>query len=185
MPTVPIITFKHTSTDFIIIDSTGDYNAVTNTTGWGSPNTVRSAAVTLAGTAPNTTPNAIFVSPSGTSTTVALQSGNFADNVIRSQSVYSALGTSMSDGIWTVTTTYTGIAAFTTYTLRDASIKCALGKLALGDMTSNDYAELKMLYDKMVQAMECGEYVLAQEIYADIQDTLSGCAPSIRTSCGC
>ena len=52
-------------------------------------------------------------------------------------------------------------------------------------MTSNDYAELKMLYDKMVQAMECGEYVLAQEIYADIQDTLSGCAPSIRTSCGC
>jgi hypothetical protein len=178
MPTVPIITFKHTSTDFIIIDSTGDYNAVTNTTGWGSPNTVRSAAVTP-------TMNAVFVSPSGVSTTVSLLAGNFADNVIRSQSVYSALTSSLSDGIWAVTTTYTGFTAFTTYTLRDASIKCALGKLALGDMTSNDYAELKMLYDKMVQAMECGEYVLAQEIYADIQDTLSGCAPSIRTSCGC
>jgi hypothetical protein len=177
MATVPVITFKHTSTDFIIIDSTGDYNAVTNLTGWGAPNTVRSAAVTP-------TMNAVFVSPSGVSTTVSLLAGNFADNVIRSQSVYSALTSSLSDGIWLVTTNYTGFTV-STYTLRDASIKCALGKLALGDMTSNDYAELKMLYDKMVQAMECGEYLLAEEIYSDIQDALSGCAPSIRTSCGC
>ena len=178
---VPIITFKHTSTDFIIVDSTGDYNAVTNTTGWGSPNTVRSAAVTVSGT----TPKAVFISPGGTTTSVSLAAGNFASNTIRSQSVYSALGTSISDGIWTVTTSYTGLTPLTTYTLRDAYIKCALGKLALGDMTSNDYAELKMLYDKMVQAMECGEYVLATEIYADIQDALSSCASSIRTSCGC
>jgi hypothetical protein len=177
MATVPVITFKHTSTDFIIIDSTGDYNAVTNLTGWGAPNTVRSSAVTP-------TMNAVFVSPSGVSTTVSLLAGNFADNVIRSQSVYSALTSSLSDGIWLVTTNYTGFTV-STYTLRDASIKCALGKLALGDMTSNDYAELKMLYDKMVQAMECGEYLLAEEIYSDIQDALSGCAPSIRTSCGC
>jgi hypothetical protein len=177
MATVPVITFKHTSTDFIIIDSTGDYNAVTNTTGWGSPNTTRSAAVTP-------TMNAVFVSPSGISTTVSLLAGNFADNAIRSQSVYSSLTSSLGDGIWFVTINYTGFIV-TTYTLRDASIKCALGKLALGDMTSNDYAELKMLYDKMVQAMECGEYLLAEEIYADIQDALSGCAPSIRTSCGC
>jgi len=177
MATVPVITFKHTSTDFIIIDSTGDYNAVTNLTGWGAPNTVRSSAVTP-------TMNAVFVSPSGVSTTVSLLAGNFADNVIRSQSVFTALGTSVSDGIWLVTTNYTGFTV-STYTLRDASIKCALGKLALGDMTSNDYAELKMLYDKMVQAMDCGEYLLATEIYSDIQDALSGCAPSIRTSCGC
>lgn len=177
MATVPVITFKHTSTDFIIIDSTGDYNAVTNTTGWGSPNTVRSTAVTP-------TMNAVFVSPSGVSTTVSLLAGNFANDAIRSQSVFTPLGTSVSDGIWLVTTNYTGFTV-TTYTLRDASIKCALGKLALGDMTSNDYAELKMLYDKMVQAMECGEYLLAEEIYSDIQDALSGCAPSIRTSCGC
>lgn len=178
MATVPVITFKHTSTDFIIIDSTGDYNAVTNTTGWGSPNTVRSSAV-------SPTMNAVFVSPSGTSTTVSLLGGNFANDAIRSQSVYSALTSSMSDGIWSVTINYTGLTAVTTYTLRDSSLKCALGKLALGDMTSNDYAELKMLYDKMVQAMECGEYVLAEEIYVDIQDALSSCAPSIRTSCGC
>lgn len=178
---VPIITFKHTSTDFIIVDSTGDYNAVTNTTGWGSPNTVRSAAVTVSGT----TPKAVFLSPSGVTTSVSLAAGNFANDAIRSQSVFSALGTSISDGIWTVVTSYTGLTPLTTYTLRDASIKCALGKLALGDMTSNDYAELKMLYDKMVQAMECGEYVLATEIYSDIQDALSSCAPSIRTSCGC
>lgn len=177
MATVPVITFKHTSTDFIIIDSTGDYNAVTNLTGWGAPNTVRSSAVTP-------TMNAVFVSPSGVSTTVSLLAGNFANDAIRSQSVFTALGTSVSDGIWLVTTNYTGFTV-TTYTLRDASIKCALGKLALGDMTSNDYAELKMLYDKMVQAMDCGEYLLAEEIYSDIQDALSGCAPSIRTSCGC
>lgn len=175
MPTVPVITFKHTSTDFIIIDSTGDYNAVTNTTGWGAPNTVRTAAVTP-------TMNAVFVSPNGTSTTVSLLAGNFANDTIRAQSVYSAL--TMSDGIWFVTTNYTGFVV-TTYTLRDASIKCALGKLALGDTTTNDYAELKMLYDKMVQAMECAEYLLAEEIYSDIQDALTSCAPSIRTSCGC
>ena len=177
MATVPVISFKHTSTDFIIIDSTGDYNAVTNTTGWGSPNTVRSTAVTP-------TMNAVFVSPNGTSTTVSLLAGNFANDAIRSQSVYSALTASMSDGIWKVTTTYTGFTNIT-YTLRDASLKCVLGKLALGDMTSNDYAELKMLYDKMVQAMECGEYVLAEEIYADIQSALTSCPTSICRSCGC
>lgn len=177
MATVPVITFKHTSTDFIIIDSTGDYNAVTNPTGWGSPNTVRSAAVTP-------TMNAVFVSPSGVSTTVSLLGGNFADNVIRSQSVYSSLTSSIGDGIWLVTTNYTGFIV-TTYVLRDASIKCSLGKLALGDTTSNDYAELKMLYDKMLQAMECAEYLLAEEIYSDIQDALASCPTSIRTSCGC
>jgi hypothetical protein len=177
MPTVPVITFKHTSTDFIIIDSTGDYNAVTNTTGWGSPNTVRSTAVTP-------TMNAVLVSPSGVSTTVSLLAGNFANNTVRSQSVFASLTSSIGDGIWLVTVNYTGFTV-SVYTLRDASIKCALGKLALGDMTTNDYAELKMLYDKMLQAMECGEYVLAEEIYADIQDTLNGCPTSIRTSCGC
>lgn len=175
MATVPVITFKHTSTEFIVIDSTGDYNVVSNPTGWGSPNTVRSTAVTP-------TMNAVAVSPSGTSVTVSLLAGNFASNTVRSQNIASSLN--LADGIWLVTINYTGFTV-NVYTLRDASIKCALGKLALGDMTSNDYAELKMLYDKMLQAMECGEYVLAEEIYADIQDALNGCPTSIRTSCGC
>lgn len=175
MATVPVITFKHTSTEFIVIDSTGDYNVVSNPTGWGSPNTVRSTAVTP-------TMNAVAVSPSGTSVTVSLLAGNFASNTVRSQNIASSLN--LADGIWLVTINYTGFTV-NAYTLRDASIKCALGKLALGDMTSNDYAELKMLYDKMLQAMECGEYVLAEEIYADIQDALNGCPTSIRTSCGC
>ena len=175
MATVPVITFKHTSTEFIIIDSTGDYNVVSNPTGWGSPNTVRSSAVTP-------TMNVVLVSPSGVSTTVSLLAGNFANNTVRSQNIASSL--TLADGIWSITVNYTGFTV-TVYTLRDASIKCALGKLALGDMTSNDYAELKMLYDKMLQAMECGEYVLADEIYADIQDTLNACPSSIRKSCGC
>lgn len=175
MATVPVITFKHTATEFIVIDSTGNYNVVSNPTGWGSPNTVRTTAVTP-------TMNAVVVSPSGTSTTVSLLAGNFANDAIRSQNIASSL--SLEDGIWTITVNYTGFTV-NVYTLRDASIKCALGKLALGDMSCNDYSELKMLYDKMLQAMECGEYLLAEEIYADIQVALNGCPSSIRKSCGC
>lgn len=173
----PIVTFKHTTTELIIIDSTGDYNAVTNPKGWGSPNEARSALTAI---------STIATSPSGTATTIIMTGGNFDNDTYRAQDLASSL--TLADGIWSFATTFTIGAnneTVTTYTLRDASIKCALGKLALGDMTSNDYAELKLLYDKMLQAMECEEYVLAEEIYADIQSALATCPTSIRKSCGC
>jgi len=115
-----------------------------------------------------------------------MTAGDFDNDLVRSQNISSTL--TLVDGIWKFVTTFTvsgNSESVTTYTFRDASIKCALGKLALGDMGCNDYADLKLLYDKMLQVMECEEYVLAEEIYADINDALSGCASSIRTSCGC
>lgn len=173
----PIVTFTHSTGKLIIIDSTGDYNAVTNPKGWGSPNEARSALTAISTVATN---------PSGVAVTVTMTGGDFDNDLVRSQDISSSL--TLSDGIWKFVTTFTVGAnseSVTTYTYRDASIKCALGKLALSDMSCNDYAELKMLYDKMLQVMACEEYVLAEEIYADINDALTGCASSIRTSCGC
>lgn len=173
----PIVTFKHTSTELIIIDSTGDYNAVSNPKGWGSPNEARSALTAI---------STVATSPSATAVTIVMTGGNFDNDTYRSQNLASSL--TLVDGIWKFETTFTISAnaeTITTYTLRDISLRCALGKLALGDMTSNDYAELKMLYDKMLQAMECEEYVLAEEIYADIESALASCPTSIRRSCGC
>lgn len=173
----PIVTFTHSTGKLIIIDSTGDYNAVTNPKGWGSPNEARSALTAISTVATN---------PSGVAVTVTMTGGDFDNDLVRSQDIASSL--TLSDGIWKFVTTFTigaNSESVTTYTYRDASIKCALGKLALSDMSCNDYAELKMLYDKMLQVMACEEYVLAEEIYADINDALTGCASSIRTSCGC
>lgn len=173
----PIVTFTHSTGKLIIVDSTGDYNAVTNPTGWGSPNEARSALTAI---------STIATSPNGTAVTVVMTGGDFDNDLVKSQNISSTL--TLVDGIWKFVTTFTvsgNSEAVTTYTFRDASIKCALGKLALGDMGCNDYADLKLLYDKMLQVMECEEYVLAEEIYADINDALAGCASSIRTSCGC
>lgn len=173
----PIVTFKHTSTELIIIDSTGDYNAVTNPKGWGAPNEARSALTAI---------STVATSPTGTVTTIVMTGGNFDNDTYRSQDITSSL--LLTDGIWSFVTTFTvGVnnETITSYTLRDSSLKCTLGKLALSDMSCNDYAELKMLYDKMLQAMECKEYILAEEIYADIQSALTTCPTSIRKSCGC
>lgn len=94
----------------------------------------------------------------------------------------------LADGIWKYVTTWTvdgSPIVKTTYALRDNDLKCSIAKLALSDMTSNDYAEIKLMYDKMLQTMECGEYVLAQSIYEDIVDALSSCPIDVRKGCGC
>ena len=40
-------------------------------------------------------------------------------------------------------------------------------------MDINNYAEAKLLYDRMVQAFDCEEYTLAQELYEEINFLLS------------
>jgi hypothetical protein len=93
----------------------------------------------------------------------------------------------LTDGIWKFVVTFTNDGSpviETVYALRTNDLTCTLSQLALGNMTSNDYAEIKLMYDKMVNAFECGEYDLAQEIYDDIQDALTECYPSIKP-CGC
>jgi ferredoxin len=173
----PIVTFKHTSTEFIIIDSTGDYNAVTNPKGWGSPNEARSALTAI---------STIATSPAGTTTTIVMTSGNFDNDTYRAQDLAPSL--ILADGIWKFDTTFTvspNSETVTTYTLRDAILKCTLGKLALSNFACDDYFEIKLMYDKMIQAMECGEYVLAEELYADIEKAIDNCPNEIKKSCGC
>jgi len=173
----PIVTFKHSSTEFIIIDSTGDYNAVTNLKGWGSPNEARSALTAISTSA---------LSPAGNTTTIVMTSGNFDNDTYRAQDLYASL--TPADGIWKFITTFTvspNTEAVTTYTLRDVSLRCLLGKLALSNFACDDYFEIKLMYDKMLQAMECAEYVLAEELYADIEKAIDNCPNEIKKSCGC
>ena len=78
----PIVTFTHSTGKLIIIDSTGDYNAVTNPKGWGSPNEARSALTAISTVATN---------PSGVAVTVTMTSGDFDNDFVRSQDIASSL----------------------------------------------------------------------------------------------
>ena len=112
--------------------------------------------------------------------------GNFDNDTYRAQDLYASL--IPVDGIWNFVTTFTvspNSEAVTTYTLRDASLKCLLGKLALSNFACDNYFEIKLMYDKMLQAMECEEYVLAEELYADIEKAIDNCPNEIKKSCGC
>ena len=91
----------------------------------------------------------------------------------------------LADGIWKYETTFTydgSPLVETNYVLRTNDLLCRIGKLALGNMTSNDYAEIKLMYDNMVNAYDCAEYTLAQEIYANIDEALTDCN---IPSCSC
>lgn len=177
----PIVTINHSTGVMIIVDSTGDYNAVTNPYGWDSSGTYSTDRSTLTAievdvTAPGAT----------TATNIVLTGGNFDNDTVRAQDITSSL--TMADGLWKFETTFTvnsDSEVVTTYSFRDVNLKCAIGKLALGDMTSNDYALVKLMYDKLLQAMICGEYTLVNELYLDIVDALSDCAIDVRKGCGC
>jgi ferredoxin len=115
-----------------------------------------------------------------------MTSGNFDNDTYRAQDLAPSL--ILADGIWKFDTTFTvspNSETVTTYTLRDAVLKCTLGKLALSNFACDDYFEIKLMYDKMIQAMECGEYVLAEELYADIEKAIDNCPNEIKKSCGC
>ena len=82
----------------------------------------------------------------------------------------------LQEGVWKFVITWTidgNIVTTTKYAL------------ALGDMTANNYEDYKNLYDRMVQAFECGEYILAQELYEEINDMFTDCSPFSINSCGC
>lgn len=91
----------------------------------------------------------------------------------------------LADGVWKFETSFTyngGPLVETNYVLRTNDLLCRIGKLALGNMTSNDYAEIKLMYDNMLNAFDCAEYTLAQEIYDNIDEALTDCN---IPSCGC
>ena len=96
-------------------------------------------------------------------------------------------GVTVQDGVWRYVVTYTISAVtytITKYALRDNDLKCQIGALALGDMDTNNFEEIKTMYDKMVQAFLCEEYILAQELYEEISDMLTDCSP-YSYNCNC
>jgi hypothetical protein len=72
---------------------------------------------------------------------------------------------------------------YTFYSFRDYDLRCTLAKMSLENNT--EYLEVKFQYDKLQQAIECEDYTLAAEIYADIQDMLTDCYGSFSCGCGC
>jgi hypothetical protein len=94
----------------------------------------------------------------------------------------------LQEGVWKFVITWTidgNTVTSTKYALRVNELRCSIAELALGDMTANNYEEYKSLYDRMVQAFECGEYILAQELYEEINDMFTDCSPYSINSCGC
>jgi hypothetical protein len=174
--------------NIIVSDITGDYNAVSNPTGWGSPNPA------------HTTPSPVSaltldIYKPGSSVSIGtgyLLATTFFTSTDRAYNVYADPSSvvpsfTLQDGIWKYEFNYTinsVLYTVTKYSLRDIDLKCALGKLALGNMDSNDYDTIKTMYDKMVQAFECEEYTLAQDLYTDIQEALTDYSPYI-IGCGC
>jgi hypothetical protein len=171
----------------ILSDVTGDYNAVTNPGGWGSPND--------AYTNPPVTAISLDIYTPGTSTTIgsaSLIGTTYFTSTDRAYDVYKDVSTvvptfDLADGVYKYVVTYTISATpyvITKYSLRDNLLRCSIAELALSDMESNGYEEIKDLYDRMVQAFECEEYVLAQELYEEIQDAFTDCSPyCIKCNC--
>lgn len=102
--------------------------------------------------------------------------------------------TGLDEGVWKFVTTYTVEVnptpstvniPVTRYALRVNELRCKIAELALGDMEVNGYYDFKIMYDKMVQAFDCGEYILAQELYEEINDMFTDCSPYSINSCGC
>lgn len=177
--------------EIIVTDSTGDYNAITNPTGWGAPNANRNnvdvTSVRLTVTNPSGTifadsvpPNSLYNTTFWTGTSRAYEITADVTNIFTTNPV-------IADGVWKFVVAFTVLTVpinVTKYALRDNVLRCQLGQLALGDMDTNNFEEAKLMYDKMVQAFECGEYTLAQQLYEDINDFLTDCDTMIR-DCGC
>jgi hypothetical protein len=177
--------------EIIVSDTTGDYNAITNPTGWGAPNPAHTnvdvTSVRLTVTNPSGTvftdsapPNSLYNTTFWTTVSRAYEITVDTTNIFTTNPV-------IADGIWKFVVVFTILGTPTTvtkYALRDNVLKCQLGQLALGDMDTNSFEEAKLMYDKMVQAFECGEYTLAQQLYQDISDFLNECDTMIR-DCGC
>lgn len=169
-----------------ISEETGDYS-ISNPGGWdggGNPSRGDIESTTF-----------VIIGPDGTTYNQVIDTNTF----LKASPYLTDLATPLSgdaitpaDGVYQLTVTYadTDPIPNDTWTggvniLYDYSVRCALGKLALGDVTKTKYAELKLEYDRMVQAFECEDFVLTAEILADINDMLTGCGGSLNCDCGC
>lgn len=173
----PQVELIHTNDTIFIVDVTGDYNAVTNPNGWGSPNEARSALTAI---------TALITYPDATTANLTLTSTDFDNDSVRA---YNATTLKRMDGVYRIVVTFTVSAnneVVTEYSLRDNGIKCQLAALALGDLETNDFAEAKSIYDKMHTVFECEEYVLTEEVLDDLEAFFDDCGyTKIRCGCGC
>lgn len=173
----PQIELIHTNDTIFIVDVTGDYNAVTNPNGWGSPNLDRSDLTAI---------TAVVTYPDATTDNLTLTGTDFDDDSVRA---YNATTLKKMDGVYTIDVTFTDSPDNETVTeksLRDNDVKCQLAALALGDLEINDFAEAKSIYDKMHTVFECAEYVLTEEVLDDLEAFFDDCGyTKIRCGCGC
>ena len=173
----PQVELIHTNDTIFIVDVTGDYNAVTNPNGWGSPNEARSALTAI---------TALVTYPDATTDNLTLTSTDFDNDSVRA---YNATTLKRMDGVYEIDVTFTvspDNEVITEYSLRDNAVKCQLAALALGDLEINDYAEAKSIYDKMHTVFECDEYVLTEEVLDDLEAFFDDCGyTKIRCGCGC
>tara|TARA_R110000868_G_scaffold60619_3_gene184899 strand:+ start:500 stop:1060 length:561 start_codon:yes stop_codon:yes gene_type:complete len=180
----PIVELLQTKDYIYIVDVTGDYNAVTNPTGWGSPNELRSALSAITAT---------VTYPDSTTAALTLTGTDLDNDTIRAYKATSLLKT---DGVYAIDVTFQITVAgtppvitsetVTAHSLRDYDIKCQLAALALGNTDSNDFNEAKLIYDRMIVAFDCAEYVLVEEILTDLEAFFDDCGYSkINCGCGC
>jgi len=166
--------------DIIVVDNTGDFNAISNPGGWNdtvtpTPSSLRS----------NVTVVDLNIFIPGSTTTIgnsALYATTFFNvGTNRAYNVFTDPSAvvptfALTDGVWKYVFTFTILSVVTTvtkYSLRVNDLLCSIGQLALGNMDINNYAEAKLMYDRMVQAFDCEEYTLAQELYEEINFLLS------------
>lgn len=181
MPLEIKVEITNTKDKLIIADVTGNYNGVTNPGGWGSPNPAYAAitAISL---------NVFY--PGSAAANISgfnLYTTSYFTSPDRAYDLTSNV--TLQDGVWKFQYSYTvtGIVGAVTkiiYSLRDIDLKCKIGQLALGDMETNNFEEIKSMYDRMVQAFECEEYVFAQELYEEISEMLTDCSP-YSYNCNC
>jgi hypothetical protein len=173
----PQIEIIHTNDTIYIVDVTGDYNAVTNPNGWGSPNEARSALTAI---------TVLVTYPDATTDNLTLTGTDFDDDSVRA---YEASTLKRLDGVYKFDVTFTvseNNEIATEYSLRDNVVKCQLAALALGDLEINDFAEAKSIYDKMHTVFDCKEYVLTEEVLDDLEAFFDDCGyTKIRCGCGC
>jgi hypothetical protein len=165
--------------DIIVVDDTGNYNAISNPGGWDATGVTNPAH-----TNPPVTAIALDIYLPGAITTIgssALLGTTFFTTTDRAYNVFTDPSAvvptfALTDGVWKYVFAFTISSVVTTitkYSLRVNDLLCSIGKLALGNMDINNYAEAKLLYDRMVQAFDCEEYTLAQELYEEINFLLS------------
>ena len=173
----PQLEIINTNDTIYLVDVTGDYNAVTNPFGWGSPNESRASLTAI---------TAAVEYPDGQTASLTLTGTTFDDDTSRA---YNASSLQKQDGVYKFDVTYTisiNSETITSRGLRDNTVKCQLRALALGDTKTNDYSEAKMLYDKMHTAFACGEWTLTKEILTELQLFFDDCGyTKIRCGCGC